>query len=46
MPSVILARDVAVLATRIVAVGRSEPSPVSTLWGTNWGPGYPAGGEV
>lgn len=38
MPSVTLAGDVAVLGTstpswRIVAVGRSEPSPVSTLWG-------------
>lgn len=49
--SVILAGDGAVLGTssasqRIVAVGRSEPSPVSCLSGTHGGPGYTAGGEV
>lgn len=51
VPSVTLAGDVTVLDTstasqRIGTVGRSEPSPVSTLSGTHWAPGYTAGGEV
>lgn len=51
VPSVILAGIVTVLGTstagwRIMAVGRSEPSPVPALSGTCLGPGYIAVGEV
>lgn len=51
VPSVILAGDVAVPDTntagwRIVAVGRSEPSPVPALSGAHLGRGYIAVGEV
>jgi len=51
LPSVILAGDVAVPGAspagwRMVAAGRSEPSPVPTGSGTRLGPGYVAEGEV